>query len=294
MAKRSGAEAELGELRRSLEVDLTICPDSERAPRLTHLSIAVDNAKVAYEQAAAVLSAQRGVTPQATELERLENRRRRLQEQIENRSTKLSEIDRDIARLEGQIENAGGDGIGESLASTQEQRELAEREVERLSSRLSALQLLKKAVSDFLSEGQDRYYAPVRRHLRPFLNDLFPGAELQLRQGFGIEGLKRSTAQPEPFGRLSDGTREQIAVLVRLALGAMLAERGQAVPIILDDALVYSDDERITRMFDALSRAGQQQQIIVLTCRTRAFEQLGGRSIRIDTTGAPISSAIAA
>ena len=113
-------------------------------------------------------------------------------------------------------------------------------------------------------------------------------------QGFGIEGLKRSSAQPEPFGRLSDGTREQIAVLVRLALGAMLAERGQAVPIILDDALVYSDDDRITRMFDALSRAGQQQQIIVLTCRTRAFEQLGGRSIKIDTTGAPTSSAIAA
>jgi uncharacterized protein YhaN len=282
VAKRSGAEAELTELRHSLEVDLTICPDSECAARLAELSTAVGHAKTAYEQASAALSAQRGVTPETTELERLENRHRRLQEQVENRSTKLAEFDRDIARLEGQIENAGGDGIGESLASAQEQRELAEREMEKLTRRLDALQLLQKTVSDCLSEGQDRYYAPVRRHLRPFLNDLFPGAELQLGLGFGIEGLKRSSAQPEPFGRLSDGTREQIAVLVRLALGAMLAERGQAVPIILDDALVYSDDDRITRMFDALSRAGQHQQIIVLTCRTRAFEQLGGRSIKID------------
>jgi energy-coupling factor transporter ATP-binding protein EcfA2 len=127
--------------------------------------------------------------------------------------------------------------------------------------------------------------ALVRRHLRPFLNDLFPGAELQLGDGFGIEGLKRGGDQAEPFTRLSDGTQEQIAILVRLAMGAMLAEQGQPTPIILDDALVFSDDDRINRMFDALSRAGQNQQIVVLTCRTRAFEQLGGRSVRIETAG---------
>jgi uncharacterized protein YhaN len=81
---------------------------------------------------------------------------------------------------------------------------------------------------------------------------------------------------------LSDGTREQIAILVRLAMGAMLSSRSQNVPIVLDDALVFSDDDRIQRMFDALSRAGRQQQVIVLTCRTKAFEQLGGRSLRIE------------
>ena len=39
------------------------------------------------------------------------------------------------------------------------------------------------------------------------------------------------------------------------------------MPIILDDALVYCDDGRINMMFDALSRAGKHQEIIVLTCR---------------------------
>jgi hypothetical protein len=61
---------------------------------------------------------------------------------------------------------------------------------------------------------------------------------------------------------------------LRLAMGAMLAERGTAALIILDDALVYCDDDRIQRMFDALSRAGKHQQIIVLTCRLlRSFGQ---------------------
>jgi len=99
------------------------------------------------------------------------------------------------------------------------------------------------------------------------------------------------TRPSELFERLSDGTQEQIAVLVRLAMAAMLAERGQAVPVILDDALVYCDDDRIQRMFDALSRAGKHQQIIVLTCRLRTFSPLGGHTLRVrmaPETGLPL------
>ncbi len=54
------------------------------------------------------------------------------------------------------------------------------------------------------------------------------------------------------------------------------------MPIILDDALVYSDDERIERMFDALGRAAGQQQVVVFTCRTRAFQRLGGRRLTLE------------
>jgi hypothetical protein len=34
-------------------------------------------------------------------------------------------------------------------------------------------------------------------------------------------------------------------------------------------------------MFDALSRGGKHQQIIVLTCRLRSFGSLGGRTLRL-------------
>jgi len=70
-------------------------------------------------------------------------------------------------------------------------------------------------------------------------------------------------------------------------MGAMLAERGIAAPIILDDALVYCDDDRIQRMFEALSRAGKQQQIIVLTCRLKSFGPLGGHTLRVCTGTEP-------
>ena len=70
-------------------------------------------------------------------------------------------------------------------------------------------------------------------------------------------------------------------MLVRLAMGAMICERGTDVPIILDDALVFSDDDRIEQMFDAINRAGKNQQVIVLTCRSRSFTSLGGTQLQI-------------
>ena len=74
-------------------------------------------------------------------------------------------------------------------------------------------------------------------------------------------------------------------------MGTLLAERGGNVPIILDDALVYCDDDRINLMFDALSRAGKYQQIIALTCRLRSFAPLGGHTLRVQTNGAcPINT----
>ena len=70
-----------------------------------------------------------------------------------------------------------------------------------------------------------------------------------------------------------------------LAMGTLLAERGVNVPIILDDALVYCDDDRINLMFDALSRAGKNQQIIMLTCRSRSFVPVGGHTLRVQMHG---------
>jgi uncharacterized protein YhaN len=51
--------------------------------------------------------------------------------------------------------------------------------------------------------------------------------------------------------------------------------------VIPDDALAFSDDDRMERMFDILSRAGERLQIIVLTCRQRLFARLGAETLQI-------------
>ena len=83
------------------------------------------------------------------------------------------------------------------------------------------------------------------------------------------------------FDHLSMGTQEQIAVLVRLAFAEMLVDQGAPAAVILDDALVFSDDQRMRLMFDILSHAAQRVQIVVFTCREQLFEGLGAHQLQL-------------
>ncbi len=285
--KRGQVRGSLAEIQARLDGDLAILPDVDRKRLIDEAQEEHRLTRDDHRTKAAALEEQRQKAPSPDELERRVIRISRLDTAIENQRSQIGTLDREIANLEGQIQNAGGDGLGEKVETLQEQRDLAYREVERHKARVATLQLLKDTIEACYKEQRDRLHAPLRRHLQPFLNDVFPSAELELGDGFTVSGIKRNGPAAENFDRLSAGTQEQIAVIVRLAMGAMICERGQEVPIILDDALVFSDDERIEQMFDALNRAGQKQQVIVLTCRTRTFAALGGRQLSI-TSGAPL------
>jgi hypothetical protein len=68
------------------------------------------------------------------------------------------QLERDIGRLTGQIQAAGGDGVGEAHAAALEQRVIAERECARIQERIATLQFLRDTVSGCLAEGRERYY----------------------------------------------------------------------------------------------------------------------------------------
>ena len=110
---------------------------------------------------------------------------------------------------------------------------------------------------------------------------LFPDAQLEMNEDLQITGIRRNGDRAESFGQLSKGTQEQIAVLVRLAFAEMLVEQGRPAAVVLDDALVFSDDQRMSRMFDILHHAGQKVQIVVFTCREQLFDGLGARRLTL-------------
>jgi uncharacterized protein YhaN len=64
-------------------------------------------------------------------------------------------------------------------------------------------------------------------------------------------------------------------------LADILRTSGQPSAIILDDALVNTDEGRLERMHLVLHKAAQALQVLVLTCRERDFLQLGAPIKRI-------------
>ena len=278
---RGKADGQMKEIDAQLMADLANLPDERRQQMLEEAERELAAKSSDHRAKAALLAEKRSTAPDRDEIERLRNRAERLRAATANRAAEIEALRHRIANLEGQIQTAGGDGLGEKLADLRAQSDMAEAELERQTARMETLLLLRDVVEQSYARRRDQLHAPLRRHLKPFLHDVFPQAEIELGEGFAVSGLRRSGPASELFGRLSHGTQEQVAVLVRLAMGAMICERGPDVPIILDDALVFSDDARIEQMFDAINRAGRNQQVIVLTCRARTFASLGGRQLHI-------------
>ncbi len=186
-----------------------------------------------------------------------------------------------LVAAEAELRALEGDALDEAIAREEAAAALAHREAEQLETRRAALVLLRAAIETAEREATERYLAPVSQRLQPWLDALLPGARALLDETFAVTGLTRD-GRDEPFEILSAGTQEQIAVLVRLAFADLLREQGRPAPVILDDALVFSDDERIERMFDILSAASERMQIVVLTCRTGLFSRLGGHRLALE------------
>ena len=266
---------------------IALCPDAERPHKLITLAAEAAQARALFEQAQAEAARLRAAVPSGEQREAIEARVKRLTQAIAARHDRLQEVERDIAGLRGRIESRGGEDLGERESEFADALLLAEKECARIERRLAALRLLRDTIEACRREARETFLAPVKRAMQPYLQTLFPGADAELDEHFSIGGVQRSGTEIEPFGSLSDGTREQIAIIVRLAFGRLLAERGQPTPVVLDDSLVFSDDERIERMFDVLMQAAEKQQVIVLTCRSRAFQSCGGRPLAIEPDAAP-------
>lgn len=144
----------------------------------------------------------------------------------------------------------------------------------------ATVKLLKDVLDDARAEASRTFIGPVAQRARVHVERLFPGADLSFDEELGLASVTRSGLS-EACGTLSKGTQEQLAVLTRLAFADMLLEQGLPVSLILDDPLVYSDDGRLDLMTEILEEASQRMQVILLTCRDRAFRHLAATRVQL-------------
>ena len=211
----------------------------------------------------------------------LEARISRLNSAIERRASSRVETKIETVRLRERVEAHDSAGIDEAIEHTQHELEQAKRQRDRIERELEVLDLLAQTLRAAESEARERYLAPVVDRVHPYLQMLFPNAEIGMDEDLNITGMSRRAGYEESFDHLSMGTQEQIAVLVRLAFAEMLVDQGAPAAVILDDALVFSDDQRMRLMFDILSHAAQRVQIVVFTCREQLFEGLGAHQLHL-------------
>lgn len=192
-------------------------------------------------------------------------------------------VSEQLERLRGEQAAIDDEGRAGQAARCAEALELSEENVARMEAEIAALKVLQTHLRGAIEDVRTRYLEPVSQALQPYLTRVFPdAARVDFSEGFALQALRRA-GESEEFVTLSDGTREQLAVLVRMGFARLFAERGGRVPLVLDDPLVYSDDARLEAMCDALNAAGRLHQVIVLTCRATAFSALHAHPLEFGT-----------
>ena len=194
---------------------------------------------------------------------------------IETIKNKQETLEKKEIEIKGRLSVTGADGIGEGLGGARGAAERADAHHKRVQQEADAWKLLVDTLTESEREAKEMFVEPVLKHILPFLSLLFSQPKLTLdEENMEIKELLRD-GKEETFLHLSIGTREQLSILVRLALAVYLKEKGYPSMVILDDALVYADDGRFERMQLALRRAAKSVQIIILTCRSRDWIQSG-------------------
>lgn len=210
-----------------------------------------------------------------------------LKAEIDNLIQQLEQKKAEISRYEGALEQLAPDDIYLRKSRAEEQLELTERELRRELIRARALSLIselfkahRQAMSSGLSTAiEDRvtkYWAFVRGR-----------QDVKARIGDDMElaavNFIGDRVDPERF---SAGAREQLYVVVRLAVAELLSESDPQI-VVLDDALVFTDQHRHSRMLDLIKRLSEKMQVIILTSHQDRFESLPGARFNVEELTRP-------
>ena len=189
----------------------------------------------------------------------------------------MTELEQQLAALEQRIDQLRSSvsmeqgrmaSIG-APAQLQEQLAQTEAEIETLQREITALEMAQDALSEAASELQSRIFPqltePASRYIRRMTGGKYE--QVVVDRELNISARPAEGAADRRILQLSEGTADQLYLALRLAIcDAVLPADA---PILLDDALLSFDDERLGEAMQLLREMSAQRQILLFSCTGR-------------------------
>jgi uncharacterized protein YhaN len=214
---------------------------------------------------------------------------RRITGEIADLQTQGTELGAEQQRLRqrlGEMERGRGGGTAaqeaqEALADLRDAAETYAR------LRTSAL-LLRSAVDRYRQEQQ----GPLLRRAADLFRTLTLGNYVGLKVEFDerdqaiLKGERRTGAPVDVLG-MSDGTRDQLFLALRVAAIELYVAGAEPIPFVADDLLINYDDDRAAAALSVLHDLSRQTQVLFFTHHPHLCEvarlQLGAGAMRVHT-----------
>ena len=157
---------------------------------------------------------------------------------------------------------------------SQKQEELA-----RLQEEYDAIALAMTALEQANTTLQNRFSPALGARAAEIFAALTAGKydKVLLSSDLSLSAEAAGDPMSRSIQQLSQGAADQLYLAVRLAICDMVLPAEKHVPLILDDALVTFDDDRLRAALDCLLSESKNRQILLFTCHDRERAYLQGR-----------------
>lgn len=195
---------------------------------------------------------------------------------------RLGGLEQKQIALRTRLDLNGERGLAEELALAGREAFESDDALRRVSRRAAAAKLLFETMDAARTIARRAYVAPLRDGVERLGRTIWgPTFVIEIDEDLTIVN-RTLNGISVPYASLSNGAKEQMGVLMRLAAAAIVSKNG-GVPLVLDDALSSTDPERLQAMGAILSVASREGQTIVLTCFPEHYAHVAtARRIRID------------
>jgi hypothetical protein len=208
---------------------------------------------------------------------------------------KIAEVDRlvrdaDLAIAALTAELNLGESAVPPLAPIEEDVERLNVEIARIEALDRALGLAVETVERLTHEAHQEFARRLETYAADALRDVTGGRYGEIRVDPGtlvVRARVPETGAIVDLDALSSGTRDQVYLLIRIAMARMFAEGLELPPLLLDDPFAYWDETRIERCLPIIAHNAFDAQTILFTCSpdlAAAAERVG--AARIDLSAA--------
>jgi uncharacterized protein YhaN len=125
--------------------------------------------------------------------------------------------------------------------------------------------LLQEAVRRFKERSQAPMLKSASRYFAQITGGEFEGLINDDSNETPVIAAKRPDGEILAIEAMSEGTRDQLYLALRLAALKLQRDNGVDLPVVLDDVLMASDDVRAGHIFKALADFSESGQVIVFT-----------------------------
>lgn len=202
----------------------------------------------------------------------------RLEQSLESLQQVQAKRREDMLVLQNTLELAGAQGLDEQRQQLQSKLTFERKRRDELQRRAQAISLLCDKLESKRQATLQRLQTPLLQRMKHYLQLLFPGSTMEVDDNLAPQKLLRNrtgTEQVDAVEALSFGSREQLGLISRFAYADLLSQAGRPTLLILDDALVHSDEDRLSQMKRVIFDVAQRHQVLLFTCHPNAWRDVG-------------------